>query len=41
MGMIKNLTKKALKIAVIYATRQVVARVAGKVAEVVAKRKVK
>lgn len=41
MGIIRNLTKKALKIAVIYTIKQVVSKVAGKVVEVVAKGKSK
>jgi len=41
MGMIRNLAKKAFKVAVIYASKQVVSKAAGKVVEVVVKRKVK
>ena len=41
MGLIKNLSKKVLKIAVIYASKQIVSKVAGKVVEVAAKRKAK
>ncbi len=39
--MIRSLAKKALKIAVIYASRKVVSKVAGKVVEVVAKNRMK
>lgn len=41
MGIIRNMTKKAFKIAVIYVSKQVVSKAAGKVVEVVARRKVK
>lgn len=41
MGIIRNIAKKALKVAVIYGSKQVVSKVAEKVAQVVAKRKAK
>lgn len=41
MGMIRSLAKKTFKVAVIYASKQVVSKVAGKMAEVLAKRKLK
>lgn len=41
MGMIRGLAKKTFKIAVIYVSKQVISKVAGKVVEVLAKRKLK
>ncbi len=41
MNILKNLTKKVLGIAVIYVSRKMVSKVAGKVAEVLVKEKVK
>lgn len=41
MGIIRGLAKKTFKIAVIYAGKQAVSKVAGKVVEVLAKRKSK
>lgn len=39
MGMIRNITKKALVVAVLYAGKRVAAKAAGKVAEIAAKKK--
>jgi hypothetical protein len=39
MGRIRNIAKKALVVAVLYAGKRVAVKVAGKVAEIAAKRK--
>jgi len=41
MGTIRSLAKKAVKVAVIYVSKKVVSKVAGKVVEVVAKNRKK
>jgi hypothetical protein len=39
MSLIRNITKKALVVAVLYAGKRIAARIAGKVAKIAAKRK--
>lgn len=41
MGIFSSLTKKALKVAVIYATKQVVTKVAGKAKDMVVRKRAK
>jgi hypothetical protein len=39
MGIIRNIAKKALKVAVIYTSKKVISKIAGKVVEAAANRK--